>query len=394
MNNGLICAAKYLTVKKMNKNILFVDDEENILASFKRNLRKDFNIVTATSGADGLNLIKNNHEFSVIVSDMQMPNMKGSEFLKEVSHISPDSVRILLTGYANIDNAIAAVNEGRIFRFLTKPCSNDVLINALNEGIRQYQLVTAEKDLLEKTLKNSIEVLTSILSMVNPAAFGRASRVRRYVIQIGRQLQLNNLWQLEMAAMLSQIGFVTLPPHILEKIYTREMLNKKEQRMFSEHPAIGASLIEKIPRMKTIAEIIQKQNTDYKDHETPSSLSTEQKFITLCAQILNVVIGFDEFVFQGISKSSAIAMLKRDTQRYNPKITGLLEFVQISEKERQSKSVYLAELKTGMISQNNILSVQGKILVARNIELTEPLIKRLQAYDKTVGVTQPVKVLI
>jgi response regulator RpfG family c-di-GMP phosphodiesterase len=378
----------------MNNKILFVDDEENILASFKRNLRKNFNIVTATSGAEGLNLIKNNGEFSVVVSDMQMPNMKGSEFLKEVSHISPDSVRILLTGYANIENAIAAVNEGRIFRFLTKPCSNDVLINALNEGTKQYRLITAEKELLEKTLKNSIEVLTSILSMVNPTAFGRASRVRRYVIQIGQQLKLKNLWQLEMAAMLSQIGFVTLPPHILEKVYTREMLNEKEQRMFAEHPSIGASLIEKIPRMKTISEIIQKQNTDYKDHEKPAALSTEQKFVTLCAQILKVVIGFDELVFQGASKTSAIAMLKRDAQRYNPRITDLLEYVRISEKERQSKSVYLAELKPNMISQSNISSVQGKILVARNIELTEPLIKRLQAYDKTVGVTQPVKVLI
>ena len=378
----------------MNRKILFVDDEENILASFKRNLRKNFDIVTVTSGAEGLNLIKNNSEFSVVVSDMQMPNMKGSEFLKEVSRISPDSSRILLTGYANIENAIAAVNEGKIFRFLTKPCSTDVLTHALNEGIRQYQLITSEKELLEKTLKNSIEVLTSILSMVNPSAFGRASRVRRYVIQIGQKLQLKNIWQLEMSAMLSQIGFVTLPPHILEKIYSREMLSEKEQNMFLEHPSIGASLIEKIPRLETIAEIIKKQNIDYKDHKLSSSPSAEEKFITLSAQILKVVTGFDELVFNGISKTAAIAMLKRDTQRYNPKITDLLEFVRISEQERQSKSVYLVELKPDMISQINIVSVQGKILVARNIELTEPLIKRLQAYDKTVGVVQPVKVLI
>ncbi|NOG46652.1 MAG: response regulator [Calditrichaeota bacterium] len=379
----------------MNKKILFVDDEENVLSSFKRNLRREFSITTAPGGHEGLEIIKNQGPFAVVVSDMQMPKMKGSEFLAEVKKISPDSSRILLTGYANIENAIDAVNHGSIFRFLTKPCSNEALISALHEAIRQNQLLTGEKELLEKTLKNSINVLTEILGMVNPAAFGRANRVKRYVNQIARLLKLNNIWKLDMAAMLSQIGFVTLPNHILEKVYHQEELSAKERNMLAEHPEIGAQLIKQIPRLEDVSQIIRNQNTDFSEHQKISTpLAPVQKFIVLSSQILKVVLGFDEMIFRGISKPSAMSILKRDKSKYNPKVVDLLEHVQISEKERMQKTLALAQLKSNMLTNQNIISLQGKMLVAKDTELTDPLIQRLKSYDVSVGVQQPIKIFV
>jgi len=201
----------------MSEYILCVDDDENILKGFRRQLRGQFELETATSGQEGLELFKRKGPFAVVVSDMRMPMMDGIEFLSRVREANPDSVRIMLTGNADMQTAIDAVNEGNIFRFLTKPCSSDELAKAINAGIEQYRLINAERELLQKTLTGSIKMLTDILSMVNPAAFSRASRLRRLVGRLAAEMKLPNLWQYELAAMLSQVGCLTLLPETLER---------------------------------------------------------------------------------------------------------------------------------------------------------------------------------
>ncbi len=374
--------------------VLFVDDEQNILISYKRNLRKYFQVETAGSGPEALELMKSKGPFAVIVSDMQMPVMDGARFLEKARAIDKDSVRMILTGFANIENAISAVNNGFIFRFLTKPCPPESLIAAIEEGIRQYQLIHAERELLEDTLQNSIGVLTAILGMVNPQAFGRANRIKQYVHQIAERLKLKDIWQLDMAAMLSQIGFVTLPPHILDKIYNGEILTEKEQIMLEEHPGIGGSLIEKIPRMDIIAAIIRDQNKKFSEHEAPAALTPRKKFISLGAQILKVVLAFDGYIYRGMSKAAAISMLERDQNSYNRQIVSLLSDLQVLEKERIRKSLPLDKLVSGVITEFPIISAKGKMLVNKDIQLTEPLIQRLKAYDRSVGIRQPIKVLM
>lgn len=106
----------------MSNRILFVDDDPNILKGFQRNLRKHYDISVADSGQTGLELIANSEPFAVIVADMQMPRMNGVEFLAQTRKISPDSVRIMLTGNADQQTAIAAINRGDIYRFVNKPC--------------------------------------------------------------------------------------------------------------------------------------------------------------------------------------------------------------------------------------------------------------------------------
>ena len=165
--------------------------------AMRRQLRKRFEVVTANGGAEGLKTIADGDGFAVIVSDLRMPEMDGIKFLSHVRERFPDSVRIMLTGNADVESAIHAVNEGHLFRFLTKPCPPDQLIATLEAGIEQHRLITAEKELLEKTLKGSIKILTDILSLICPAAFGRASRVRRLARRVAAQLNVNKVWQVE-----------------------------------------------------------------------------------------------------------------------------------------------------------------------------------------------------
>jgi DNA-binding NtrC family response regulator len=127
------------------KSILCVDDEPRVLDGLKLTLRRSFDVSTATSGAEGLAILKQMAGAAVVISDMRMPGMDGAVFLTKVREQWPDSMRLLLTGEAGRDAAVAAVNEGQIFRFLSKPCAPEKLIAAVEAAVRQHQLVTADK---------------------------------------------------------------------------------------------------------------------------------------------------------------------------------------------------------------------------------------------------------
>src|SRR5579862_8246205 len=133
----------------MQERILCVDDEANILAAHQRNLRKQFALEVALGPDEGLAVLERNGPFAVVVSDMRMPVMNGVEFLSRVKQKWPDTVRMVLTGNADVSNAIQSVNQGNIFRFLTKPCPTEQFTHALQDGIAQYQLIKAERELLE-----------------------------------------------------------------------------------------------------------------------------------------------------------------------------------------------------------------------------------------------------
>ena len=180
----------------MKGRILFVDDEANILSAYQRQYRKRFKIDTAQSGEKALVLLADNGPYAVIISDMRMPGMNGIELLKRVEAIAPDTVRIMLTGNSDQQTAIEAINEGHIYRFLTKPCSPERLAKALVAGLEQYRLITVEHELLENTLKSIVQVLTDVLSLVNPEAFGRTARLKRHMYELALSMNLPEIWSL------------------------------------------------------------------------------------------------------------------------------------------------------------------------------------------------------
>ncbi|HUJ68420.1 MAG TPA: response regulator, partial [Syntrophorhabdales bacterium] len=222
----------------MAEKILFVDDEPNVLAAYERQLRKQFEIATMESGEAGLRAVMESGPYAVVVSDFRMPKMDGIRFLSCVREVSPDTVRMILTGYADVQTAIEAVNEGNIFRFLTKPCPPESLTKAIVAGVEQYRLIRAERELLEQTLKGAIQTLTEILGLVNPEAFGRCSRVRKRVRSVALHKGLSDVWQYETAAMLSQIGGVVVPEMTLMRLYQGEQLSDEESQLFEMHPMV------------------------------------------------------------------------------------------------------------------------------------------------------------
>jgi response regulator RpfG family c-di-GMP phosphodiesterase len=376
----------------MSERILCVDDDANVGKAIQRRLSGKFDVVTAGGGEEGLEIIKSQGPFAVVVADMRMPGMSGIDFLARVKGRAPDSVRMMLTGNADLQTAIDAVNEGNIFRFLTKPCPAAVLAHALETGVSQYRLITAERELLEKTLSGSIRILIEILSLVNPEAFSRASRVRHIISGLVTQLQLADAWQFDLAAMLSQIGCVTLPPGILTKIAERVPLSADEHEMFLSHPAIGRELLSHIPRLELVARMIEGQRKPPQPHVAPEKLASQEEVVALGAQLLKLALDFDEQVANGLSHQSAVSILRQRFGVYNPHLLKVLEELQTDEAGTGVREVMVENLSVGVILDQDVWTRNGLLLMHKGQEVTRPSLIRLRNFSQRVEIVEPIRV--
>jgi response regulator RpfG family c-di-GMP phosphodiesterase len=377
----------------MNKKILFVDDEINVLEGIRRQLRKYQDIATCPGPEEGLREVKNNGPFAVVVSDLRMPVMDGISFLTKVREISPDTVRMILTGNADLKAAIQAVNEGSIFRFMTKPCHPEALAAAVNMGIDQYRLITSEKELLEKTLKGCINMLTDVLALVNPEAFGRSHRICGYAMEIGSIFDMPDLWRLETAALLSQIGCVVLPQQALKKIYNGDELDGQERTAYEKHPSIGQDLLSNIPRMEEVAEIIACQNYAY-DGSGQHNKGLKSDAIPLGSRILKAVLDFDLLELKGHPKGMAFKQLKEKQGVYDPQVLDVFENVLGTELAYIVKEIEVKDLKSKMILGSDIEAENGTLLISKGSLVTEVLLSRLRAILENSPVREPIKVFI
>ena len=374
----------------MSRRILLVDDDLNILQGFRRQLRKRFEIETAPGGKVGLEAVVKGGPFAVIVSDMQMPEMDGIQFLDTVHQLAPDSVRMMLTGNADQKTAMDAVNNGHIFRFLTKPCSPEAFTKALEAGIEQYRLITAERDLLSKTLSGSVSVLTEVLSLVNPTAFGHTSSVRRLVRLMCQEVQVDNAWEIEIAAMLSQVGCVTIPEVTLAKLSKGIDLSAKELQMYRGHPQVGHDLIAKIPRLKGVAEIIACQQKCFDGSGVPND-GRQADEIPFGARVLKLVIDVVQLISAERSTDDVWAAIHDREGWYDPSLVDALAAV--LDIKYVIKSVNIKHLEENMILAENVMTKSGDLLLARGQEVTSSLRERLTTFETTDGgVREPIRV--
>lgn len=362
----------------MPEKVLLVDDEPNVLLGYQRLLHGEFQTDTAVGGPAALTAIQTQGPFAVVLSDMRMPEMDGIQFLMKVKSVAPDTVRIMLTGYADVQTALSAVNEGNIFRFLTKPCSKEILTGALSAGLTQYRLVTSEREVLEKTLTGSLTVLTEVLSMASPAAFSRATRLRRYVGHIATALGLPNRWKFEVAAMLSQLGCVTMAVETIDAVYAGHPLAPKEQALYDTHPNVTCDLLKNIPRMDAIAWMIAHQNQptsvdgDIRDQDMAE--------MRMGAELLRIALGFDSLVRQGRSRTEAAHTLGRLHKGLDSRILMALVEVEPEAREKKVRTCRIEEITPGMVIDQDIRTESGLLITARNQEVTSPLILKLKNY--------------
>jgi hypothetical protein len=285
------------------------------------------------------------------------------------------------------------VNKGNLFRFLTKPCSPEELIRALEVAVRQYQLVMAERELLEQTLTGSVQVLTEILSLVNPTAFGYASRIKRYIQHMATQLQLSNTWEFEIAAMLSQIGCVTLPAEVLRKMYADQPLAPEEQEMVAAHHKVTSELLAKIPRLETIARMIAGLQQPVDLHALVESLKRRDS-TQLGTQMLMVALDFDRLVMRGVSPKAALTQMSQRKNHYLPRLLAAMQNVELDPALQRTKVVRVQALIPGMILDEDLYARNDALLLAKGHEITPSIITHLHNFARTLGVVEPFRVRI
>lgn len=378
----------------MNAKVLFVDDDSNLLASLKRNLRQQFDLETAAGGEEGLAKLKAGGPFAVVVSDRQMPGMDGIQFLSAVRQQAPDTVRIMLTGNVDLAHAVRVVNEGNIFRFLIKPCPADVLLLSVNDAVAQYRLVTAEKELLSKTLNGSVKLLTDILSLVDPKSFGRTEKLRALITELMGKIPPLEAWEIHVAAMLSSIGSVTLPPETLVKARAGQPLSPPEQLLVNSLPETTARLLSNIPRLEGVAKIARYQQKHFDGSGFPAG-SVRGEDLPLGARFLKILNDMLELQAHGKSQTQALDELFVRSGFYDP---GLLDSVRTafgvsSEKpEEQTVSISANDLAAGMVLHTDILTTDGMLILSGGHHITEMVLEKIHNFRLIYGIQEPIYV--
>jgi response regulator RpfG family c-di-GMP phosphodiesterase len=358
--------------------VLFVDDEPALLAALTRNLRSPhFELATVTRGAAALDMLRNEGPFAVIVTDLRMPEMDGVQLLRKARTVSPDTVRVLFTGQPDIERAIAAINEGEVFRLITKPCPRIPMALMLQSAIKQHQLITAERVLLEQTLRGSIKALTEILSLTNPLAFGRASRLRQSMNALVSALGIPVNWHLEVAAMLSQIGCVLLSPATIEKVYAGEPLSETEEDTMRRLPEVVEDILGNIPRLEPVREILRYQDKHFDGTGFPAD-GVCGEVIPWGARALKVVLDLDALETEGYAESLAFDILRGRKGWYDPEILASLAEFRQNAPQAQVRELPIGLLQAGMVLAQDVRTLKGMLFIARGQEVTASLLAKLR----------------
>jgi CheY-like chemotaxis protein len=376
----------------MEGRVLCVDDEPAIHAAHRRFLEPHVRVETASAGVEALHTLAARGPFAVVVSDLQMPGMGGIELLAAARAKHPDTVRLLLTGTADLHSAIRAVNDGHVFRFLTKPCSPADLVRAVRAGVEQHRLVTAEKELLANTLRASVRVLGELLAMASPAAFGRSLRVRQLVRDMAAAVGLPDDWALDVAATLSQLGCVAVPEEVLTKSARGEELTDPERAALVRHPAVGAELLRSIPRLERVAAIVAHQSYH---HGALSRLAADPQVAEVVPAVgmLKLALDLDELLQRGKTKGEALEALRARDGWYDPAALAALESLVAAEPPPQVREVAAADLALGMVVARDVHGPSGVLLLRGGVRVSEPIKLRLQAIASHGGVGGTIGIL-
>jgi response regulator RpfG family c-di-GMP phosphodiesterase len=368
-------------------SVLCVDDELHVLDGIERVLRARFEITKVTNAADAIVAFQYGGPFAVIVCDFRLAETDGVQLLSKIRELGPDTVRLLLTGQATMDDAVNAINEGHIFGFIRKPCRPELLIQRVSDAVAQHRLLTSERELLEQTLRGSIKALTDLLALSCPAASGRATRVTRYACDLAAALRVER-WEIEIAAMVSQIGYITLAPELTDRIYRGLPLNADEYALTARLPVIAEDILATIPRLEGVRAILRHAADRFDDAHSGTA-------VPVGARILRVAADFDTLIeTQHMKVNQAVDRMSNERGVYDPKVIDVLDtasaFFGIG---LQTLELPLSDVEIGMVFVGDVTSPAGILLIARGQDVTPSLLERIRNHWSTFAERQRVRVV-
>ena len=359
----------------MNRKILCVDDEEAILRGFKLNLRNQFDLHFASDGKEGLELFKREGGFSVVLSDMRMPNMSGSEMLQEIKKIDPEVVTVLLTGHTDFESAMSAVNDGSVFRMLSKPCPPEILNKTLKDAVEQNNLVVSKRLLLDQTLRGAVDALAQSLSISQPLFFGRAQRVRRLANELAKLIELKDSWRVGIAAVFSQLAYLSIPQQFVDIVYHKKELNQELKKLVLELPNETQKVLDLIPGLEDIQAILQRIDIQPKfEVEDGSGIRT-------IASILKLCLDYDFYKEQGHADSKILETFCSRVDSYDQTMVAALSDSLNAESENFSThEISTLDLAEGMRLEEDLMLEESMLIASAGADVDRALLKIIKNY--------------
>lgn len=360
----------------LRPRVLCVDDDAFMLNILTRTIGADYEVLTSNSGAEALQLIQNSEPIQVVVSDHRMPGLSGAQFLQAVRDKHPLIVRILLTGETDLIEAVAAMNQAGLFRFLLKPGTRPVLLDTLQAAVAQYQLQVAERELLRKTLIGTMRALSDVLAIANPTAFGHVSRIQELALGVAEQLKLPEQWPLEFASVAAQLGHIALPERTLNRLYAGETLSSAEGVQVAQSALVAERVLKRIPRLDPVVDILSRlaaaRTSD--DPRTPESIG---------AEILRVVSVYEAVERTSPSRDTAIQRLRVQAGRFDPEaLKALIEMLGFEEAVDEIIDVPISRVCIDMIVAEDLRTRTGVLIVAKGYRVSENFLARLGNFNQ------------
>ncbi len=404
--------------------LLLVDDEQGILDSLERLFfEEDYEVETASSGKEALKKLSGNN-FSLIISDQRMPEMTGAQFLQKAKELHPDTIRIMLTGYSDIKDAVAAINKGEVYKYINKPWNDDELKTTVKEALKQYDLIAENRELhalvkeqneelkginksleqkvqerthqineknkdLERNFITSIRVFTGMIAQYDEFLGDHSKRVSILATKLAEFMELSDtqLLDIEIAALLHDIGAIALPKRVFSKD-TRELSNS-EALQLQRHPVLGQENLESIERLKNIGVIIRHHHENYDGTGYPDGLKREE--IPVEARIIAVVDRYDlranarNYFQEASPQLAAKELMQNKGTRFDPEIVNAFFSLQKGFKESLANEIALpfSELEKGMKLSRELSTKSGVLIIKKDSVIQEKDLERIHNFHAT-----------
>jgi len=355
------------------RRVLLVDDEENVLSALQRQLRGKFDIVTAQNAGGALRALETEGPFAVVVSDMRMPGKDGVDLLKEIKRRFPSTTRAMLTGNAEMETAVRAVQEGAVFRFLSKPCSADGLATMLQEAIAYHEQKELERDLLESTLRGAVQLLADVVALRTPRLGEVSTLASKAAGAMARKLLHEQPWQVEVAALLVHLGAATL----------LDGEERCEDLSLSDSTAISARLIRSTPRLDSVARILREVGGEVGAATQPGE--------RLAAQLVALAHHVARAESEGAQRADALSAALAAQSEVDEAVEAELRAAfPVDEPELGEYAVDLSAVRPGMRLARPIVSENGEEILQARCTITPVLLERLRRRAELRGDLGPI----
>jgi len=281
--------------------------------------------------------------------------------------------------------------ETKPFGYVIKPYGTQELEAAIEMALYRVQRDKERDEILEKTVGGSIKILTEILSVIDTESFGRGQKLRNLMLDLAQALKIPTVWELEVAAVMSHIGFVLIPNSIVRKHRLRVPLNSVEHALLTRCPEFGNELLMRVPNLEPVAQIVLYQNKEFDGSGFPDD-SISGAEIPLGARMLRVLGDYIDMESAGTSKAHAIEIMNKASGRYDPKMLQEAILSVIDAPPKGAKPLKLSELKIGQLLMASVETMDGTVLVAAGQTLSNLSLKRLSNFDQLSGIKEPIYV--